>query len=461
MVHRDVPPRWLPKRSDLAGLALVAALGGAAVLLTRVLPRSPLVSDVLVAMLLGALVVNTPLGRVLGVRLPRDCATSEDRYAGGVAFACSWLLRLAIVLMGLKVQTSSIGGAELLLVLAVCATAIPATFFIAQTLSARLGLRRPFGDVLAAGSMICGASAVNATAPIVGAEKQEQGLAVGIVFLSSVAAMLSFRAIAHAVGLPAAEAGLWAGLAVNDLSSAVAVGAQMGGDGGVTAAAAKSTRILMMAPMLVALALLRRPRSAGSDAISSSATSDDGAAHDAPVAPAPARFDATLRKSIMAALPHFILGYLALALVRVAGDATFGAAAQWRAVLDGNRTVVEVLMAMVSAGIGLNLAIGSLLTSSSRGIAASVGASAFMAALTLLMVTTSHRHGLPLALAVGTGGLFLSYAVHCRLGGRRREAVSSDADPLPHAASLPAGTSTLVNPDCALARHLADSRRPS
>jgi uncharacterized integral membrane protein (TIGR00698 family) len=453
-----VPPRWLPKRSDLAGLALVAALGGGAIVLTRALPRSPLISDVLVAMLLGALVVNTPLGTLVGVRLPRDCGAAPDRYAGGVAFACSWLLRLAIVLMGLKVQTSSIGGAELLLVLAVCATAIPATFFIAQTLGARLGLRRPFADVLAAGSMICGASAVNATAPIVGAEKQEQGLAVGIVFLSSVAAMLSFRAIAHAVGLPAGEAGLWAGLAVNDLSSAVAVGTQMGGDGGVTAAAAKSTRILMMAPMLVALALLRR----SSNQTSTAASNDASHAATASATTAPrdaAPLGATLRKSIVAVLPRFILGYLALAIVRVAGDRAFGPATSWHAVLDTNRSAVELLMAMVSAGIGLNLAVRSLVTSSSRGIATSVGASAFMAALTLFMVTTAHRHGLPAALGVGAAGLFLSYAIHCRLGSRARaDALHATGDlaALPPAATaLPAGASPLTNPDCALARRLA------
>lgn len=398
----------------------MAALAVAAMLLTRALPRSPLVSDVLVAMLLGALVLNTPLGRWLGMHggappggagaagraasAPACAPIGGDRYASGIAFTCSWLLRLAIVLMGLKVQTSAIGGADLLLVVAGCALAVPSTFFVAQLLGTRLGLRGPFADLLATGSMICGASAVNATAPIVGAEKQEQGLAVGIVFLSSVAAMLSFRAIAHAVGLPSAEAGLWAGLSVNDLSSAVAVGSQMGGDGGVTAAAAKSTRILMLAPMLVALAILRDPSAA-------ERTADDEAAKKP-------RFDAALRKSIAASLPRFILGYIALAVVRVVGDRAFGGDASWRAVLDANKLVVELLMAMVSVGIGMNLAFRTLRAAGPRGIAASVGASAFMAALTLAMVTAAYRHGLGLAFAVGAGALALCYVSYRRYGRR-------------------------------------------
>ncbi len=436
--------RWFPKRKDGAGLALVAILGIGAVLLTRVLPRSPLVSDVLVAMLLGALVLNTPLGRLIGLRASdprtaRGCGNEADRYGSGVAYTCSWLLRLAIVLMGLKVQTSAIGGGDLLLVLAVCATAVPSTFFVAQILGTRLGLRGAFADLLAAGSMICGASAVNATAPIVGAEKQEQGMAVGIVFLSSVAAMLSFRAIAHAVGLPSAEAGLWAGLSVNDLSSAVAVGTQMGGDGGVTAAAAKSTRILMLAPMLVALALLRRDPLAGAAAAENGQASGD-VGPVGPVGPAasaahPRRFDAALRKSLMASLPSFILGYIALALVRVAGDHAFGDAPGWRAFLDGNRVVVEVLMAMVSAGIGLSLAFGALLASGSRGIATSASASAFMAALTLAMVTAAHRHGLAAASAVGACSLLASYIVYGRYGRRevpRLPSATVASSPNPH-----------------------------
>jgi aminobenzoyl-glutamate transport protein len=68
--------------------------------------------------------------------------------------------------------------------------------------------------------------------------------------------MLSFRTIAFGLGLDPSFAGLWSGLAVNDLASAIAVGAQMGGAGGVMAAAAKSSRILLLAPVLVAISLL-------------------------------------------------------------------------------------------------------------------------------------------------------------------------------------------------------------
>jgi len=38
-------------------------------------------------------------------------------------------------------------------------------------------------DLVAGGTMICGASAVNAVAPIAGARREEQGIAIATVFL--------------------------------------------------------------------------------------------------------------------------------------------------------------------------------------------------------------------------------------------------------------------------------------
>jgi len=143
------------------------------------------------------------------------------------------------------------------------------------------------------------------------------------------------------------------------------------------------------------------------------------------------RFNAALRKSIMASLPRFILGYIALAVLRVTGDRFFGADPQWHALLDGNKLVVELLMAMVSAGIGLNLAFGALRASGSRGIATSVGASAFMAAITLAMVTAYSKQGFPLALALGCGGLLATYLVYHRWGRRAEPALRDAVLPLP------------------------------
>jgi hypothetical protein len=164
------------------------------------------------------------------------------------------------------------------------------------------------------------------------------------------------------------------------LSSAIAVGAQMGGHGGVMAAASKSARILLLAPTLVVLAFLRREGS--------------------PV---------SVKKSVVETLPAFILGYIALAIMRALMDRLIGPTPAWQSVLGGNKLLVDLLMSTVSAGIGLHLALRTLLASSARAVAVGGGASAWMAALTLGMIVAASR-GSPSGTAlIGLAGMVASF----------------------------------------------------
>lgn len=372
------------------------AIGLVAVALSRAIPPSPFVSDVMLALLLGAIVVNTPIARVLGLGSVGK-EREPDRYAAGLRFIGKWVLRLAIILMGMKVQTSFFGRSELALIFGVAAASLPSAFFVAHVIGAMLGLRRPLVDLLAGGTMICGASAVNAIAPVVGARREEQGVAIAVMFLFSVVAMLTFRATAVLLGLDPAHAGLWSGLAVNDLSSAIAVGTQMGGDGGiggVMAAASKSARILLLAPVLVVLALARH---------SGPKRTKDGAG------------DATkdgLGGRIVEALPGFLLGYVGLAVVRALGDRALAGSGAWAEVLAADKLAVDVLMAAVSAGIGLHLSLRTILGSSARAVAVGGGASVWTAAVTVAMITATARGTPVVAIGIGMTSLVASYVAY-------------------------------------------------
>jgi uncharacterized membrane protein YadS len=375
-------PQWIPSRADGPGIGLAAALGGAALALTHLLPASPLVSDVLIALVLGTLVVNTPLRHLIGIALP-GAEREPDVYATGLRFTGKWVLRAGIIAMGLKVQTSFFGRVELLLIGGVAAIALPSAYFVAHTLGVVFGVRRPLTDLLAGGTMICGASAVNAVAPISGAHRDEQGVAIAVVFLFSVVALLVFHPIAIALGLEPAFSGLWSGLAVNDLSSAIAVGAQMGGAGGVMAAAAKSARILLLAPTLVAFSLLRR----------------NGGPKN-------------LKKSIIEQLPTYVLGYALLAVARAIGDRVLVGSAAWSALLSADKLAVDLLMDTVSASIGLHLALRALLSAGGPAIAVGGGASFTMAALSLGMITFAARGAHAAAALLGIVGLTAAFVAH-------------------------------------------------
>ena len=383
-----IRPQWVPRRPDVPGLLLAIALGGVSLAIVRSLPPSPYLSDVLIALVLGAVVLNTPLRRLVRLELPGN-EREPDSYAPGLRFCGKWVLRLGIIAMGLKVQTSFFGRVELLLIAGVGAIALPCAFFVAQTLGALFGVRRPLTDLLAGGTMICGASAVNAIAPISGAHREEQGVAIGVMFLFSVVALVCFRPIAVWIGLEPSFAGIWSGLAVNDLSSAIAVGAQMdgggsvGGAGGVMAAAAKSVRVLMLAPTLVAFSLLRR----------------EGGPKN-------------VEKGFFEHLPQFVLGYLGLAIVRAVGDRMFGHATAWTSLIAFDKLAVDLTMSTVSASIGLHLALRTLLASGAPAVAVGGGAAFTIASLTLTMITLASRGAHAAAALVGGTALLAAILAH-------------------------------------------------
>jgi uncharacterized integral membrane protein (TIGR00698 family) len=375
-------PQWFPGRAEVAGLMLATTLGAASLALVRVLPSSPYLSDVLIALVLGVFVLNTPLRHLVKLDIP-GADREPDVYAPGLRFCGKWVLRLGIIAMGLKVQTSFFGSVELALIAGISFFTLPSAFFFAQTLGALVGIRRPLADLLAGGTMICGASAVNAIAPISGSHRHEQGIAIAVMFLFSVVALACFHPIAVWSGLTPSFAGIWSGLAVNDLSSAIAVGAQMGGTGDVMAAAAKSARILMLAPTLIVFSLLR---------------SGGGPKKGQP--------------SLSEHLPKFVLGYLALAVFRSVGDRLFGQSAGWGMVLIGDNFVVDFTMSTVSAGIGLHLALRMLLASGVTAVAVGGGAAFTIAGLSLAMITLASRGAYEAAGLVGSAGLLASMLAH-------------------------------------------------
>ena len=377
-------PQWLPRPRDGVGVLLAFVVAFAAWGLRLSLPRTDYLSDVFLALVLGVVVLNTPLRTPLGLQLPSE-EREPDRYAHGLRWSGKWLLRGAIILMGLEVRTQDISAQSLLTQGLVLLCVVPGTFFVTHTAGALLKLRRPLVDVLAAGTMICGASAVNATAPVVRARREEQGLAIAVVFLFSVVALLLYKPIADVAGLSLRTAGMWSGMAVNDLSSAVAVGAQMGSGGDVIAAAAKSLRILFLAPSLVIFSLLRRaegPQDSGPTDLSKH-------------------------------LPRFILGYIILAGVRIFGDATLGADhAVWSAVLSVSAVIVDFAILTVVAGVGLHIDVSKLWRGGTKAVATGASASLWLAGSSFVLLVLIAAGKPEVAVGVGSVALLVVFGAY-------------------------------------------------
>lgn len=295
--------RWL--REHGPGVVVVAAIAGSA---TAVSALSSSLSPLVVGIVLGALVANV--------------APVPESWAPGIAFCARSVLRVGIVLLGLRLSLGDLGdlGPDGLIVVAAVVTV---TFFGTQWLARRMGIGRDLALLVATGYSICGASAIAAMDGVVDADEEETAYAITLVTLCGTLSIVVLPLIAGVVGLEGADYGTWVGGAVHDVGQVVATASHDGPAALAAATVVKLSRVVLLAPLVALVALRRRSR----------------------IESAPA---GTQRPPL---LPLFVVGFLAAILVRstgVLGDDVLAAAE------DLEKVVLTV--ALVGLGMGVSVA---------------------------------------------------------------------------------------------------------
>ncbi len=113
------------------------------------------------------------------------------RAKAGVTFALRKILRFAIILLGLQLtaaQVLEVGATGV----AVIAATLIATFLFTTWLGHRLGVARQLTQLIAAGTSICGASAVIAANTVTNADDEDVAYAVACVTVFGSIAMLTY-----------------------------------------------------------------------------------------------------------------------------------------------------------------------------------------------------------------------------------------------------------------------------
>jgi uncharacterized integral membrane protein (TIGR00698 family) len=233
------------------GLLLTAAIAGSAFALRQV-PGAGLFSPMILAIVIGIAfhnLVGTPA-----------------RARPGVAVALRRLLRLAIILLGLQLtvaQVMQVGAGGI----AVIALTLIATFLFTTWLGRRLGVERKLAELIAAGTSICGASAVIATNTVTNAPDEDVAYAVACVTVFGSIAMVFYPLLPGLLNLDPHAFGLWSGASIHEIAQVVAAAFQGGQQAGEFGTIAKLSRVMLLAPMVIGLGLVaaRRARFAGRD----------------------------------------------------------------------------------------------------------------------------------------------------------------------------------------------------
>jgi uncharacterized integral membrane protein (TIGR00698 family) len=309
---------WL---AEILGQALLAAQG---------LNGSSPISGVPVAIILGLLLRNL-------TRLPK-------RLTPGLKFCVTTVLRLGIVLVGIRLSAFDVlrlGAAGLPVVL----TAIVTGLLFVTWFNRTLGLPPRLGTLIAAGTSICGVTAIVSTAPAIEADEREVAYAVANVVAFGLFGMLVYPYFAHAMLGRSETVGLFLGTAVHDTSQVVGAALtyrQMYSDDVVlrVATVTKLTRNLFLAAVIPLLTWMH-------------VRSTTHAASE------------RRRTSWTTYVPAFVLGFLAMAVLRTIGDAgvrasgeAFGLlyAGDWGRLTSqiGDYWASRVFLGTAMAAVGLN-----------------------------------------------------------------------------------------------------------
>jgi uncharacterized integral membrane protein (TIGR00698 family) len=313
----------------LAGFWLADVIGHQILAAQGLTGSSPL-SGVPVAIVLGLLLRNT---------LPLPASINP-----GLKFATTTILRAGIVLVGIRLSVFDVvklGIAGLPVVLAAIGTGL----LFVTWFNRKLGLPPRLGTLIAAGTSICGVTAIVSTAPAIDADEREVAYAVANVVAFGLFGMLAYPYLAHAVLGSSETIGLFLGTAVHDTSQVVGAALtykQVYNDDVVlrVATVTKLTRNIFLAGVIPLLTWMHIKSQSASGSLGASGA-----------------------KTTL--VPGFVIGFLAMAIVRSFGDwtltsngAAFGvwSAAQWASITKslGDYWASQILLGTAMAAVGLN-----------------------------------------------------------------------------------------------------------
>jgi uncharacterized integral membrane protein (TIGR00698 family) len=286
------------------------------------------ISGIMVAILLGLVIGNL-------LTLPTSLRP-------GIGVAVKRVLRLGIVLLGLKLSIVEVGAIGLRSLPVILVT-IPAAVLIVSFLAKRLGLPDRLGTLIAVGTSICGNTAIVAVSPTIGAREEETSYAVACITVFGLFAMLTYPFAAHWLfgGDPFA-AGVFLGSSVHDTSQVAGAGMVFADYYGApqaldVATVTKLERNLSMLVVIPLMAILYHRRSS------------EGSA------PPP----------WYTMVPLFVVGFACMSALRSIGDLgerPFGllTQTQWHGFLDVARHAATYCLGIAMAGVGLGTSIKGL-----------------------------------------------------------------------------------------------------
>lgn len=227
------------KRNSLAGGIILAA---ALALAARFASKLPVLS------IFGAMIVAILLGMAF-----RKCwEASVVPFQAGIGFTSKYILRLGIILMGLRLNLNDIltaGWQTMALDLSIVLFALA----VIHLLGRRYTVENKLTTLIAVGTGVCGAAAIGAIAPVIRAKDEEVAVSVAIIALLGTVFSIGYIALTPLLGMSEQAYGTFAGSTLHELAHVIAAAEPDGAATGETAILVKLGRVALLAPVAMVL----------------------------------------------------------------------------------------------------------------------------------------------------------------------------------------------------------------
>eukprot|EP00467_Chlorarachnion_reptans_P008745 CAMPEP_0114520938 /NCGR_PEP_ID=MMETSP0109-20121206/19902_1 /TAXON_ID=29199 /ORGANISM="Chlorarachnion reptans, Strain CCCM449" /LENGTH=457 /DNA_ID=CAMNT_0001701975 /DNA_START=330 /DNA_END=1699 /DNA_ORIENTATION=- len=307
--------------------------------------KSPL-SGIPVAILLGA-----------GIRSSLGLSKSLEP---GIKFATTSILRAGIICVGAKLSAAEmveLGAAGVPAVIA----SISAGMLFVNAFGSYMKLPPRLSSLIAAGTSICGVTAIAALSPAINATQKEVSYAVANVVVFGTLGMLAYPYLANHLFEYSEQVGIFLGLSIHDTSQVMAAALtynEVFNDelAMKTAAITKLTRNVFLAAVIPTLAWHSLRNSGEADPKDGGSGKKKG----------PINMTSLFKKCF----PLFVLGFIAMGCARTVGDMmierggkAFGyfEKQEWKDLANriGNDVGGRFLLGTAMAGVGLNTSLAT------------------------------------------------------------------------------------------------------
>ena len=280
--------------------------------------KSP-ISTAMIAILLGML-----FGNIFKMR---------DNFVKGLDFTQSYILKLGIICLGIQLKPFEFleFGAVAIPLIIIC---IATVLIVIKLLIKKLKIPTRMAYLISIGSTVCGTTAIMATAPVIGAKKNEVSYAIANITLFGILSMLIYPYFAnYYFDAEPMFVGLFLGTSIHETSQVAAAGLiydqqfnspETLNIATVTKLIRNTFLVIIMIPLFAFL--YNRNNVVKKD------------------------------YSILAIFPYFVLGFVAMIILRNIGDQFFLSTYNnlWLEAVDTIKSSSKIFLTMAMAAIGLS-----------------------------------------------------------------------------------------------------------